>query len=126
MASDMLALQYMPDRLVLAGVDDMQSDPLCGLTDPCLDIARDITALGEVRQRSSWSHNTDAKSDESEDLHGDVLWNEFVAMANVSDPDITYSFVIPVSLLFCLMCCVRVMVLIYDLFLFVCFVFLNI
>lgn len=94
---DILNLLYLPNRLVIIGIDDMSNDPLCGLTDPCLDTARNLESLGCIRRSS-----TSARALSGENNVEDLLWDEIFQMANSThheekEDSGSYSFVIPVK-----------------------------
>lgn len=86
-----LGFIVQPKTMHIVGVDDMDSDPLCGLTDPCFDSTKDLMVLGQLRRSSSrWSNFND--------LECTHLWNEVVEMMNSNnDGDDSFSFFIPVS-----------------------------
>jgi hypothetical protein len=93
-ANNFLCFQVQPKSLTLIGVDDMDADPLCGLTDPCFDSTKDLMILGQMRRScSKWSSFND--------LECIQLWNEVVEMLNVrNNEENCCSFFIPVSQLF--------------------------
>ncbi len=79
-----------PSSLILIGVDDMDADPLCGLTDPCFDSTKDLMILSQMRRSSS-------KRSEFQDLASSRLWDEIREMLNDGFDNNVISFFIPVS-----------------------------